>query len=268
MEAAAGWYPDHWVPVQLRWWDGFTWTGHTSAPSRREVPETPPTFPAKALPWAIGGVVASVVLARVVSELLFNQLGVSTTVFVGALYLMLFGGLWLTCSAISRSYGTGAVVRDFGLSWKLGDLWRGALGFVAAGLAQGIARLPWLGRTGRLERLTEGLGHVSLATFVIFAVAAVVAAPILEELTFRGMLQRSLAARAGPRWALIGQAIACGLYHFTPGLGSENAPYVVGLIAAGLVFGWLAQRCARLGPSNAAHLLANALAVLTLAAHR
>jgi membrane protease YdiL (CAAX protease family) len=109
---------------------------------------------------------------------------------------------------------------------------------------------------------------VPLATFVIFAIVAVVGAPILEELVFRGVIQRSLGPRVGQQRAILIQAIFFGLYHVTPGLGSTNIPYVVGLAAAGVVLGWAAQKWRRLGPGSTAHFFVNSTSTLVLFASR
>ena len=224
----------------------------------------PPTFDARALRPALVGLVASVLAARGTGTLLLDHVGVSTEVFIVSFYTILFVGMWLTCRTISRRYGTGEPVRDFGLSWKPSDLWRGLLAFFMARVLQVIAMLPWSGHLDRLRRLTEGLERVSISTFVIFAIVAVVGAPILEELVFRGVIQRSLAARYGYGWAIPVQAVLFGLYHLTPGLGSTNIPYVVGLSTAGLVLGWAAWKWRRLGPSSTAHFLVNATSVAFL----
>ena len=227
-------------------------------------PEPPPTFDARALRPALTGVVTSVLAARLTATLMLDHLGISTEIFIVCFYSILFGGMWLTCRTISRRFGTGEPIHDFGLSWKPSDIWRGLLAFFMARVMQVLAMLPWAGHLDRLRRLTEGLERVSLSTFVIFAIVAMVGAPILEELVFRGVLQRSLAARMGYGWAIPVQALLFGLYHLTPGLGSTNVPYVVGLSAAGFVLGWAAWRWRRLGPSSTAHFLVNATSVAFL----
>jgi membrane protease YdiL (CAAX protease family) len=223
-----------------------------------------PTFDARALRPALIGVVTSVVIARLTGNLLLNHIGVSTEVFIVSFYGILFGGMWFTCRTISRRYGSGDPIRDFGLSWRPSDIWRGLLAFFTARVLQVLAMLPWAGHLDRLRRLTEGIEKVSLATFVIFAIVAIVGAPILEELVFRGVIQRSLAARFGHGWAIPVQAMLFGLYHLTPGLGGTNVPYVLGLSAAGLVLGWAAWRWRRLGPSSTAHFFVNATSTAIL----
>lgn len=222
------------------------------------------TFDARALRPALVGVVASVLTARLTSSLLLNLLGVPTEIFIVCFYAIVFGGMWLTCVTISRRYGTGEPIRDFGLSWRPSDIWRGLLAFFLSRVLQVIVMLPWAGHLDRLRRLTEGLERVSLSTFVIFGIIAVVGAPILEELVFRGVVQRSLAARVGHGWAIAVQAVLFGPYHVTPGLGATNVPHVVGLSAAGLVFGWAAWKWRRLGPSSTAHFFVNATSVAFL----
>ena len=223
-----------------------------------------PTFDGRALRPALLGVVASVVTARLTATVLLDHIGVSTEAFIVSFYAILFGGMWFTCRTISRRYGSGDPTRDFGLSWKPSDMWRGLLVFFLSRVLQVIAMLPWAGHLDRLRRFTEGIEHVSLATFVIFSIAAVVGAPILEELVFRGIVQRSLTDRYGAGWAIPLQAMLFGLYHVTPGLGGTNVPYVAGLSAAGFVLGWAAWKWQRLGPGSTAHFFVNATSAAIL----
>ena len=226
------------------------------------------TFDGRALRPAIIGVIASVLIARVSAAFLRDGLGVADEVFVVWFYAVVFGGMWLTCLSISIRFGTGKPLDDFGWSWRWTDILWGVPLFVLSRFAQLLAALPWTGQLERLRRLTEGLEHVSFATFVIFSLIAVLGAPLFEELVFRGVIQRSLAARVGSGRALVLQAFLFGLYHVTPGLGTTNVPYVFILSAAGLVLGWTARRWERLGPSSATHFLVNATSVLILYSSR
>jgi membrane protease YdiL (CAAX protease family) len=265
MGVPAGWYADPWSLAPLRWWDGTTWTGETASAQPRQAE---PTFDGRALPNALGGIAVAIVAARLVSTFALHQLSVPAGVYIGLFYSIIFGGLWLTCRSVSRRFGSGHLSSDFGLAWRPSDLWRGPVVFVVARLAAGIAMSPWIGHTGRLQRLTEGLQRVPWTAFVIFSAFAMVAAPLLEELAFRGMLQRILTARFGPRWAVVGQAIAFSMYHLTPGLGWDNLPYALGLIGFGLVIGLFARRTRRLGTGCLAHALANTFAVIISATSR
>jgi membrane protease YdiL (CAAX protease family) len=227
-----------------------------------------PTYAADALWPGVLGVIGSVVVARVVAGQLLDRLDLSAELYVVAFYVMLFGGLWLTCRNVSRRYGSGRPVDDFGLSWRPSDIWRGALVFLLGRVFQVIVLLPFANHLDRLRRFTEGLERAPTSAFVIFSIVAVVAAPILEELVFRGLLQRSLTARVGNSQAVVIQAGLFGLYHVTPGLGFTNVPYALSLAAAGLALGWAAARWGRLGPSSTAHFFVNATSVAILAGAR
>ena len=276
MAARAGWYRDPWKADALRWWDGATWSGYTAergSPRPTAVlPASPevapdPSFDPRALPYGVGGILTTVVLARVASTLL-HDVALPIPALLAVFYLVVFGGLWSTCLAVSHQFGTGNPWSDFGWAWKGTDALRGILGFVVARILAVIAVSPWINRLGRIQRLTEGYKHVSLPTFVIFGVSAVFAAPLLEELVFRGMLLRTITARAGGRAAVLLQGAAFGMYHFIPQLGWDNVPYVIELACFGVVAGWLARRTRRLGPGCAAHFANNTVATIVVAASR
>ena len=79
---------------------------------------------------------------------------------------------------------------NFGWGFRLGDLGRGAIVILLGLMAAGIASMPWLhdndaSRTA--DQLQRGFDSFPAAAVAIFAVAALVAAPLLEELAFRGI---------------------------------------------------------------------------------
>ncbi len=79
-----------------------------------------------------------------------------------------------------------------------------------------------------------------------------VAAPLREELFFRGFMQRGLAEQRGPARAIVVTAFVFSAFHLDP----------VGLAARfelGVLFGLLAWRAGSLWPAIAAHAANNAI---------
>jgi membrane protease YdiL (CAAX protease family) len=238
------------------------WRDHKAA-----TPEAEPVFDRRALPYALGGIAGTVVAARTTSYVL-RQFTAPLAAYLLIFWTIVFGGLWLTCRYTSERFGSGSPWRDFGFSWRPRDLYRGAAGYFVAAWLSGLARSPWAGHMNRLHRVTTGWTHVSWPAFAVYGCSAIVAAPIFEELAFRGMLQRTMADRFGQARALVGQAAVFGAYHLFPGLGWENVPYFLGLSCFGLVAGWLARRYKHLGAGVTAHVINNALGILVIAGMR
>ena len=101
------------------------------------------------------------------------------------------------------------------------------------------------------DRATDPVGVVLL--FVI----VVVAAPVIEELFFRGLLQRAVDHRWGQRWAVAASAVVFGAVHLQP----LQFP---ALVLFGLVAALLTERYRRLGPAIFAHVGFNAVATIGL----
>jgi membrane protease YdiL (CAAX protease family) len=92
---------------------------------------------------------------------------------------------------------------------------------------------------------------------LILVLVVVVAAPLAEEVFFRGMLQRTL-ARHVPLWpTMLITAVLFGVSHF-------QALQLPALAAFGLVLSVLAHRTGRLGRSIWAHVGFNATTVVAL----
>lgn len=94
---------------------------------------------------------------------------------------------------------------------------------------------------------------------LVLVLVVVIAAPVAEEVFFRGMLQRTL-ARHLPIWpAMLITSVLFGISHF-------QALQLPALAAFGLVLSVLAQRTGRLGRSIWAHVGFNATTVVALLA--
>jgi membrane protease YdiL (CAAX protease family) len=178
--------------------------------------------------------------------------------------LGLWAGLGGGALYAARVRGSGSVARDLGL--RVAG-WADAAGGVAAGLASQYVMIPLLylpfelGNPGLRHRLEQpakqDVGAAHGAALAVVLVFLAVGAPVVEELFFRGLLQRALQQRIGPVGAIAGSSVVFGLAHF-------EALQLPALIAFGVVLGTLAYRTSRLGPGLFAHAAFNAVTVLTI----
>lgn len=274
------WYPDPSGVAELRYWDGDGWTRNvvvagevterampwppvTGAP--QEPPDDRAQLPGRASLYGLAGFVLGMALALVLSTagiiLDFPEIAVLLLNLAG-----LWSGLLWACWRASRRYGTGSLLRDYGLRIQGRDVGRGLLMSLAARLAAGMVMVPFVALDERLAGdNSEVFGDVgySALTFAIFAVVAVCGTPVVEELFFRGLLLRSLATRMGPTAALLLQAGVFGLAHFSPTLGLKNVSVIAVIGTAGVVFGLTARRW-RVGTSVVAHGGFNLISVIAL----
>lgn len=167
----------------------------------------------------------------------------------------------------SRHLGHGDLRTDYALAVRPIDL----LG-VPVGIATQLVVVPlvyWPLRriwpdtfsTEELEERAQDLAdRAEGAMVIVLVLVVVVGAPIVEELVYRGLLQRSVSAVAG-RW--LGVAVVAALFsliHLSP----VEYP---GLFAAGFVFGGGLAITGRLGTAIVIHAAFNATGVsLVLAA--
>ncbi|MCU0863103.1 MAG: CPBP family intramembrane metalloprotease [Planctomycetes bacterium] len=87
--------------------------------------------------------------------------------------------------------------------------------------------------------------------FWLVVAGVVFAAPLAEELVFRGYLQGALREVVSPRAAVLLAALAFGLAH--------GVHYALPTGLLGVLFGWLVERRGSLWPAVAAHALHNAV---------
>lgn len=110
---------------------------------------------------------------------------------------------------------------------------------------------------------TDTLGNTSMVTghtgiaLVLLTAAAVIGAPLVEELFFRGLFLSVATRNYGKIVAVIATSLVFGLMHAQPTLA--GTVYTVSATAViGAVFATLVLRTQRLGTSIACHVLFNA----------
>lgn len=284
----AGWYADPWRRAEWRWWDGLAWTPAVAAQGRTwwdapvwglQVPTTgwspqasttrsdPTTLPFAAVGLAVGGLVAGFIGASVAASVLVFGLGLgsSSPAVTVANLLALWTGLLGATVIASRQYGSGHLGPDLGLSWKWMDALRGVGANITARVATSLVAIP-LVAAGAAASNTSIIQNQKTSTLglIVVGASAVVGAPIVEEMFFRGLLLRSLASKLGWGWAIAVQGVVFGLAHANPALGWRTFTVVAVTATFGMSQGFFARRWS-LGPLMVSHALFNLLPVLIIA---
>lgn len=207
--------------------------------------------------WVVSQVVAAIVLvvlhgAETSTDPTFT---VTVTALAGAWSVQL-AAMWLA----SQRAGSGDVVTDYGIRFRTVDGVGLAIGALCSLVLIRVVYLPleaiWPD-TFSEERLTENaenlVARAEGSTWLVVLVV-VVGAPLVEELFYRGLLQRSLAARYRDGLVVVVVAALFAVVHFRP----VEFP---GLFAIGIVFGVAALRTHRLGMPIAIHAGFNAVGI-------
>jgi membrane protease YdiL (CAAX protease family) len=168
----------------------------------------------------------------------------------------------------SKSSGTGHVLADMRWGFRRRDPLIGiGVGVVGQFVLLPLLYIPLQFFVPHLsEKLDQPAKHLTGgfrgSEVALIAFLTVVVVPIVEELTFRGLMLRGFLrgfARAGrtlgPALAVVATGIAFGLAHVEP-------LQFLGLMAFGIVLAVLAYKSDRLGPSIFAHGTFNLIAVL------
>ncbi|GMQ85032.1 MAG: type II CAAX endopeptidase family protein [Acidimicrobiia bacterium] len=189
----------------------------------------------------LGGGLAGAVVAGIGVVLLY---GAELTVvgFVLAFAGQATGSL-LVLAYLSRKTGTGSFAADFGFELHLRDWWglpAGAvLQFAAALVTAPLVQLffPEGAPQQEVASIAEGSETIIEVLLILFAVG--ILAPVVEELTFRGMLLSRLVRSMSRWWAIAAQAgVFAGIHLLDP-----NATVVLpGLFLIGFVLGYAAIR--------------------------
>lgn len=218
-----------------------------------------------AVGWVIGLVGGTIGLTAVlalsgVGSSGYNRLSLG---WIAVAQLGLWFGLLGVPLAVARFKGNGPV-RDYGLRILGRDVPLGlVVGWVSQFAIVWIVYLPLqlftdissseVSEPARelTDRATNALG-IALLVLIVG-----IGAPIVEEIFYRGLLQRSLVRRLGEPLGIGITAVVFGVSHFEP-------LQLPALVLFGIVLGVLAQRYGRLGPAIVAHMVFNLTAVIAL----
>lgn len=270
-----GWYADPWRVTTWRWWDGGAWTGYTDqqyatvpypiAPSQSA--DRDESLPIRAGWTALLGMVVGVALS-----ILVYVVGIAIGVPRGNVLLLLLAqlGLWTgpvgACIVAVRRHGTGRL-RDLGLKIKWVDLALGP-GFAIASLIGVGIIAKVISQIGIHPHRSSLVGPVDRGTLteVIIVLIAVVGAPFVEELFFRGLLMSGFVCRFGVALGIILQACVFGLVHISQAnLNSDLGVFLL-IAPIGAVLGVLRYGFKRLGTGMVTHATYNAIIIAILLA--
>lgn len=143
---------------------------------------------------------------------------------------------------VTRLKGQKSLAADFGLMVRLRDAKALVVGATLE-IVLTLALLPilQLDPDAKNQQLLSDLGdNRDVGTIVLFVIGAVVLAPVVEELLFRGVLLRALLRRVQPLTAVLLSGIIFGVVH---PIGDINTlPFLPALTGLGAVLSVVALR--------------------------
>lgn len=185
-------------------------------------------------------------------------------VYVALLAVIGYGPSVWWCRYASDRWGSGRLGSDIGLRLEWSDLgwgpvvWLGALAAqVAAAAVVLLLGLPIASNTDAITEVAADRTYV-----VSIVITAVIAAPIVEEMVFRGVVMRGLQSRLSMPVVIPLQGVLFGAAHLDPVRGAGNVGLVVVLSGVGIAFGVATALLRRLGPAIIAHGLFNGAVLL------
>jgi uncharacterized protein len=266
---AAGWYEDPHRHELLRWWDGRSWTPYTapdpSISRHRDDIEPPPTLTLSAAVGALMVLATSLIGSRfLLDQLIRFDWPIAVYALVSG--LVGYGPALLWCWFASRRWGRGRFREDIGLRIRWSDAGWGPLTWIAAVTAQVAVAALVIGLGIPTSNNTDGIDEVGAdRSYVIsLLVLAVVAAPIVEEIVFRGVVLRGFLS-VMPAIAAVGlQGVLFGLAHVDPVRGWGNIGLALILSAVGVVLGISAYLLRRIAAPMIAHAILNAVVMVVV----
>jgi membrane protease YdiL (CAAX protease family) len=224
--------------------------------------------------WGLGDVLAGWVLAQFGGLVAFSAVVAISGIdadstddlslgWIAVAQIGLWAGLLGVPWAVSRLKGNG-LVRDFGLRFEARDAVVGPL----IGLGTQFILIPLLylpiftlfdvtsdeleePARGLTDRATDPVGVILLVLIVG------IAAPIIEEIFYRGLVYRAIEKRFGLWPGIVGSAFMFGASHF-------QLLQLPALTLLGGILAYVTHRTGRLGPAILAHTAFNMVTVIFL----
>ena len=228
----------------------------------------PPRPPAPTLPLAAAvGAIVVLTVSLIASKLALEALvrfEWPLIVYVLILATVGYGPSVVWCRYVSRRWGTGSLRTDIGLDPQWSDIGWGPVIWLAALGAQVAVAAVVVGLGVPISNNTDSVTDLQTdRTYVVsIVITAVIAAPIVEEMVFRGVVLRSLRSRMPAVLAIVAQGVLFGSAHFDPVRGTGNLGLVMVLSGVGIAFGAAAVLLRRIGPTIVAHAIFNGAVLL------
>ncbi len=230
----------------------------------------PPREPHSTLPWQAGvGALAVLTVSLLVSKYSLDWLVEyewPIAVYVAYTVAIGYGPSVAWWVYASRRWGSGRLIDDVGARPRWADvgwapvIWVAALGaqIVFAAFVIGLD-LPFSNNTEEIDSLAADRSYA-----VAIVIAAVVAAPIVEEIVFRGLVMRSMLDVMPALPAVALQGVLFGVAHVDPVRGAGNIGLAIVLSGVGIAFGGAAYLLRRIGPTVFAHAIFNGAVMVLL----
>lgn len=259
--APAGWYPDPYTGGQ-RYFDGHRWVGDPVPPAptlepKREHPELPM--------WAAIGALVVLTASLVLGKLIVDSLlgfDWPLLVYIVVVTVVSYGPSIAWARYVSRRWGSGRYA-SVGWRFRWSDLGWGPLTWLSAVVFEAAIALLIVALdipfTSNIE--LDGTGDTDRTYMIALLVSAVIAAPVVEELIFRGVVMRGFLSTMPATAAILLQGVLFGAAHFDPIRGVGNTGLVAVLAGVGIVLGASAYMFRRIGPVVIAHAILNGVAL-------
>jgi membrane protease YdiL (CAAX protease family) len=225
------------------------------------------------LAWAGGGLIVAVIAALATTR----AITAGSVPDPGAQSLLSYLSTWIPMLAAvgvtSAGRGWRASVSHLGVAFRPLDLFWGVAGGCFARALDALSRLQLTGTTGLDPQPTLGPPATGVWLVLVAIIAPVVIAPVVEELFFRGLVQRAIARTlpwvrggAGAGISIVATSVVFAAVHLIVGgeAGLAAVETGIGTFAFSLVAGSIVVATGRLGGAIVAHIVFNGVAVFLL----